>query len=679
MADQCIVCLENLEVEPPAAPAPLEPFVAAEITPASPAPKHLEQEQQQPQQPQQPEAVPAAADALALPTSNTTQPKTETHEHDNVAQIQVCGHVLHDLCLQEWTEKANSCPICRQTFHLVHVYDKVGGTHLRSRKIEDKKQVAEFDPRAFDPRAWQDEAEEEESNTNPCPVCNTADQEEILLLCDGCDAAYHTTCIGLDSVPAGAWFCMECVDALGPDVIQPVERTPQAQQALGQRYFFPRTSATMRRARQQERANEWQGAWGRIAGRIWNVLSLDLDYQDDDDDNSAVFEDYRRSQQLHEQERREHERWQQRLNIASRQGARDFARHIPPAFQGSVTPQESREERMAWGALEKARDGENRKRKSRSATAEPSEPQQEPERKLKRPRTRRVPQQQNGESSSSAAKGPMQPWASASAQSEHDSSTPLAGPSRALETAPSFLSSLLKEVEMSTASDEESVRSLYGPLHRDPARSRDRDRDHDVSSPGRSPSPSGYSSPRALSTTPPPNHSARPSSPQMTLSSYIAPIYPPANYSPTRSSSPTKHSRSSSPNKHLAARENQSSPENSDSETLARRNGASEVRQPRPRRTQPVMISNSKDVSPATSPLPRDVKENISTIVRTALRPHWRSAELTAVQYETINRDISRKIYEEVRDSTHIGEDIKQTWEKIANQEVARAVAGLKA
>lgn len=47
--------------------------------------------------------------------------------HDPVALIHICGHVLHDSCLREWTEKANSCPICRQAFHLVHVYDKVGG------------------------------------------------------------------------------------------------------------------------------------------------------------------------------------------------------------------------------------------------------------------------------------------------------------------------------------------------------------------------------------------------------------------------------------------------------------------------------------------------------------------------------------------------------------------------
>jgi 4-hydroxy-3-methylbut-2-en-1-yl diphosphate synthase IspG/GcpE len=44
-----------------------------------------------------------------------------------IAVIQTCGHILHNVCLQAWIEKANSCPICRQTFNLVEVYDKVGG------------------------------------------------------------------------------------------------------------------------------------------------------------------------------------------------------------------------------------------------------------------------------------------------------------------------------------------------------------------------------------------------------------------------------------------------------------------------------------------------------------------------------------------------------------------------
>ncbi|KAL2137176.1 hypothetical protein VTI74DRAFT_7723 [Chaetomium olivicolor] len=640
MADQCIVCLEPLDVET--------------------APQtHSEQQLLNNLRDQHERLAIENPDALA----SINKAKESKHaNNDHVAQIQVCGHMLHDACLGEWTEKANSCPICRQTFNLVTVYEKIGGKYLSTRRVEDKKQVAEFDA-----RAWLDEnPEEPELSGNPCPVCNSSDHEEVLLLCDGCDAAYHTHCIGLDSVPAGPWFCMECVHAYGPEIIQPVDDASPQGRTLGPRYYFPRTQASMRRARQRARSDEWQGAWGRIAGRIWDALELDLDYQDDED--SVVFEGLRRSRQLRERERQEHERWQQRLNIASRLGARDVfanslpglaARHPPPP----APPQQSREEQLAWSALDKARDmesRESRKRKSRSATAEPQEEQHhEPERKLKRPRTRRVPPQ-NGESSSSAAR---EPAPSTRQEQGGSSSTSAAAP-------PSFLASLLKEVEMSTPSDEESLRNLFGPI---PSV-------NDAPSPARSPSPLSQGA------VTPPNGSG---SPHMTLSSYIEPRYPPANYSPTRASSSNsvKQSRSSSPHK-MASREAPSSPsaETSDSEPRGRRPlqrgtqvGPLEIRQPQPRRTQSVTLSRSENTSPSRNSLPYEMKQSISKIVRSALKPHWHSSQLTAEQYEAINRDISRKIYEEVKDPATVSEDTKLGWERIANQEVARAVASLKA
>lgn len=78
------------------------------------------------------------------------------------------------------------------------------------------------------------------------------------------------------------------------------------------------------------------------------------------------------------------------------------------------------------------------------------------------------------------------------------------------------------------------------------------------------------------------------------------------------------------------------------------------------------------------SPLPLEIKENISTIVRGALKPHWRSKKMTARQYEAINRDISHKIYEQVLDPSSVGDEARRNWETIATQEVARAVADLQ-
>ncbi|KAB5570559.1 hypothetical protein GE09DRAFT_711635 [Coniochaeta sp. 2T2.1] len=629
MADQCIVCLENLETEssgtpqlPTAVDAPPEPAVAA-----------------------------IEASKANNGTSNTDNGQTLNHQNrDPVALIQVCGHVLHDSCLREWTGKANSCPICRQAFHLVHVYDKVGGTLLSSYKVEDKKQVAEFDQ-----QAWLAENPEPVEEITPCPVCNRADDEEVLLLCDSCDTPYHTHCIGLDGVPRGSWFCMECVDALGPELTGQQPVPAPARQALRRSDFFPRTQASMRRARHRARSDDWQGAWGQVSARVFDGAGIDLDFHDEDD----ALEDYRRLQQIHERERREHQRWQQRLNIASRLGARDvfensiqnvFGQRRSPTPRVQAPPEQTPEERVAWRALEKAREREDRssssshhKRKSRSASLSESRPEPEQERKLKRPRTRRIPTgipTQNGEASSSKSAA-----AASNPPAETRSSAPNARVPTSNQAAPSFLSSLLKEVEMSTPSDDESIRNVWGHI---PGA-------NDASSPAASPPASGYSSPRALSTTPPPHRNARPTSPTLSLSSHIEPVYPPAKFSPTRPS-----------------------PENSDSETPNIRVSRLELRQPQPRRPEAARAPRSQDVSPSRTPLPLETKQDINNIVRDALRPHWKSAQLTSTQYATINRDVSHKLYDEVADPTAIDEEDRKNWEKMASKEVARAVSELK-
>lgn len=135
MADQCIVCLENLD-----SAIPLQRLQVGDdggpsgggLSVAAPTPAT---------------ATPASADPQLLPlaaasptASSTTTNNTSTTAKDcnfgsdstsdnneNVAVIQVCGHILHDSCLKAWSGKANSCPICRQAFHLVEVYDKIGG------------------------------------------------------------------------------------------------------------------------------------------------------------------------------------------------------------------------------------------------------------------------------------------------------------------------------------------------------------------------------------------------------------------------------------------------------------------------------------------------------------------------------------------------------------------------
>lgn len=46
-----------------------------------------------------------------------------------------------------------------------------------------------------------------------CLLCGSGNDEDRLLLCDGCDDSYHTFCLipPLHDVPKGDWRCPQCL------------------------------------------------------------------------------------------------------------------------------------------------------------------------------------------------------------------------------------------------------------------------------------------------------------------------------------------------------------------------------------------------------------------------------------------------------------------------------------
>ncbi|SPO01017.1 uncharacterized protein DNG_03765 [Cephalotrichum gorgonifer] len=652
--DQCIICLEPLVIQ---APSLLPATTDGSIHP---------QQQQQHHHQQQPAflEVAAAAAAAESPTTTTTSTEDDAGNLDTnsrIAALDSCDHIIHDACIRLWAQKTNTCPICREQFRKLRVFDGISGSTIECVEIEEKKQVAEFDPHEWLAENGEDEAEE--AATHPCPVCNSSEREDVLLLCDGCDAAYHTYCIGLDEVPAGDWYCMECADTLEQSQGRGVRRANPRQRrttapSRSRSRPFPRTRERMRQARRQARALEWAGPWVQFTGRVYDALQIDLDNHEDDD----ALAEFRVAQLRREREAREVEIWQQRIDIANRLGAGEiFANSLPMSarqqLQHHPEPQppvqQTRDEIRSWGALDRARIAEEssssqNSRKRRAPTASPVEPSEEPERKLKRPRTRRflpAPASAQAEASgSNTAPAPAD-------QAMENSSLPQ------LQEAPSFLSSLLKEVGVGTPSDDENVKSYLARAA------------PDATSPGSSPSPSVHNSPRALSLTPPPMCNGRPSSPPLSLSSYIEPRYPRANYSPTRqhSASPSRQS----------SRDRQSDIEKSP-EPNPGNTRTLEIRQPRPRRPQLEEAARSIDASSVRDQLSPEAKASISGIVRTALKPHWHAKELTTEQYSVINRDVSRKLYEEIKDPSALDGDGLKRWETVASNEVAQAVAEAK-
>ena len=589
-----------------------------------------------------------------LPRSSTPPFRSDEANTGLIAHLLPCGHNLHDECLRPWVERANSCPICRQSFNLVELTDHVGGKRISASQnddfngnmkgsivssyaVNDRTQIAEVDPSMIIDEYY------EEPEDRPCPICRDDDHEEVLLACDGCDAYYHTYCVGLDHVPAGHWFCDTCETQRAIESVCPTstERPPPRRHNTTDR----RTRAQQRRMRNRNQASS--SSWARVWQSVWDNLNLDLDFPFDEDSDIARVDRAQRDASQH----REIREWERRVQVAERQGGsnrfRDTATTLlnlhAPREQPQQPEPESREEIRAWNAFEKAKEIEaapSPKRKRKSATTSPSdaEPVVQPERPLKRPRTRRVMENattSSGTPSNSRRSSRGGPAGSRTATA----TTPITQ-----NNGPSFLQSMLREIETSNTPDEPKgpIRLSIPPVttHTSPQ----------PSSPGASPTTSDHASPRARSTTPPPSLSTRPGSP-FSLTSKVEPIFPPPEFSPNRSP-----------------------PE----APLVHRSKPESRRQPRS-----IQLSSSpptsRDTSPNRANMPFSTKADLQKMVSTALKPHYQSNIVSKDQYTDINRYVSRMLYDRVGEAGYVNGEERKMYERLAHDEVAKAIQGLKA
>ena len=66
-------------------------------------------------------------------------------------------------------------------------------------------------------------------------------------------------------------------------------------------------------------------------------------------------------------------------------------------------------------------------------------------------------------------------------------------------------------------------------------------------------------------------------------------------------------------------------------------------------------------------------------MVSTALKPHYQSNSVNKDQYTDINRSVSHMLYDKFGDGAQIDGDAREVWERMASDEVAKAVQSLKA
>lgn len=525
------------------------------------------------------------------------------------------------------------------------------GPILSAYPVEDRIQEADIDPSMLleldaDP------------DSQPCQICREDDNEDVLMYCDSCNKLYHTYCVGLQEVPMAHWFCEQCQE------IQ-VHHRPLGYGNHAQGTYRPssrRTRGQQRRYRNQQHPEEQQ--WASVWRSVWDRISFDLDDPFDEADPAATA--IRRQRARDDSDRREYRAWQRRAQIAELQGGanrfRDTAptllesRTARPPYQPTSPEPETVDEIRAWHAFESAlhSDGRpsNNRRKRKSATASPVEPEPlQREGRLKRPRIRRLQDLADTSDSageSSTAPRPVAASSSSTQRQRVDASNP----------SPSFLQSLLKEVESSPAPSQRNggygqspVTAISPPIEHPSPR---------PSSPELSPVASNAATPRYNSITPPPL-------------SYQRPISPTAQI----------------PN--LALTYSQSSPDatpgetsDSDAEKRGRSRNFPHVVPPISRvpeayrQSSPRGRARSNESSPSRPQLSYTAKKDVQKMVSTALNPHYMDQSISKDEFTNINRDVSRMLYDRVGNFEALDLESKLKWGRVANDEVARAVERLQ-
>uniref|UniRef100_A0A2P2IQ17 Uncharacterized protein LOC105640677 isoform X1 n=1 Tax=Rhizophora mucronata TaxID=61149 RepID=A0A2P2IQ17_RHIMU len=120
-------------------------------------------------------------------------------------QIDSCDHYFCFVCIMEWAKVESRCPMCKRRFTAIRRPPKHGlFPSERVVNVPQRDQVYHYFGNTtvapFDPFA-----------EVKCTVCHKETDETFLLLCDLCDSAAHTYCVGLGAtVPEGDWFCHDC-------------------------------------------------------------------------------------------------------------------------------------------------------------------------------------------------------------------------------------------------------------------------------------------------------------------------------------------------------------------------------------------------------------------------------------------------------------------------------------
>ncbi|CAI2386758.1 unnamed protein product [Moneuplotes crassus] len=118
---------------------------------------------------------------------------------DKIAKPEKCEHLFCYFCIKNWCNVANKCPLCKIEILKIMVIPKDSSEEPTEEKIEPIQQLYEQELSIMD------------LLEDVCYVCRTAEDEDLLLICDHCNSKIcHTHCDNLENIPENEWFCHSC-------------------------------------------------------------------------------------------------------------------------------------------------------------------------------------------------------------------------------------------------------------------------------------------------------------------------------------------------------------------------------------------------------------------------------------------------------------------------------------
>uniref|UniRef100_A0ACD5ZM15 Uncharacterized protein n=1 Tax=Avena sativa TaxID=4498 RepID=A0ACD5ZM15_AVESA len=121
-------------------------------------------------------------------------------------ELDCCTHHFCFVCIMAWARVETRCPFCKARFRTIR-RPPVPGRLPSERVVTVPERIQVWHPLGNESSL----VGTQPSVNSGCSVCSCTNDEDLLLLCELCDAAAHTYCAGLGTtVPEEDWFCNDC-------------------------------------------------------------------------------------------------------------------------------------------------------------------------------------------------------------------------------------------------------------------------------------------------------------------------------------------------------------------------------------------------------------------------------------------------------------------------------------